>query len=281
MEGFSTISRQDAMEYLAAVRPSRLLSIWNGSVFEKGRKAKVSRHSRGAGPSVDFINYGLKSPSGKLVAVARISPCPYQNRPAISAVGQAAALYTAYLSRMAACGVDANTVIEFVRSYICRFPLDMLEHNPERERKGKSPYAFRYLLSLDDPTASLIEDVRGGVLAQSSAATGRVYIRAGALDAGTTSTRIQPTRWVDDQGKLHSVYASGHNLLPSLKDTETRIVNEGVKRRFVFILAKQGSLEYSAWRRSLPAWVREAQWGERDLGLVQPRLLFTPSLRPA
>jgi hypothetical protein len=54
------------------------------------------------------------------------------------------------------------------------------------------------------------------------------------------------------------------------------IIREGVKHRFLWVLAPKGTLEYAAWRRALPRWVREPEWGENGLGWTQPRLLIQP-----
>jgi hypothetical protein len=273
MEGFSIIKPQAAIEFLNSVRPGRALT-WNGSEFQQGSKVHVTRHSRGGGSSVEYVSYGLFSPGGKLVAVARIAPAPYMNRPAVAAVGEKLAFNTVYLSRQCAVGIDSETLVEFIKEYTSRLRQDLLTHNPARRKRGKSDLDARYLLSLDDPYARVIEGPSGGVLAQSNAATGKVYVKAGALDAGMTNSQQRPTRYIGDDGQLHSIYQNGKNMLPELRLQGARLVNEGQKRRFIFILAVPGTLEYSAWRRTLPAWVHEAVWGENDLGVTQPRLLF-------
>jgi hypothetical protein len=273
MEGFSIIKPQEAIEFLNSVRPGRALT-WNGSEFQQGRKAHVTRHSRGGGSLVEYVSYGLLSPRGKLVAVARITPAPYMNRPAVTAVGDKLACNTVYLSRQCAVGIDGETLVEFIQEYTGRLRQDLLAHNPARQKKGKSDIDARYLLSLDDPYARIIEGAKGGILAQSNAATGKVYVKAGALDAGITKSREQPTRYIGEDGQLHSIYQSGKNLLPELRLKGARLVNEGQKRRFLFILAAPGTLEYAAWRRALPAWVIEPEWGKNDLGVTQPRLLL-------
>ena len=273
MKGFSIIKPRDAIEFLNSVRPGRTL-IWNGSEFQQGSKVQVTRHSRGGGSCVEYVSYGLFSPGGKLVAVARIAPAPYMNRPAVAAVGEKLAFNTAYLSRQCAVGIDSETLVGFIKEYTSRLRQDLLAHNPARRKRGRCDLDIRYLLSLDDPYARVIEGPAGGILAQSNAASGKVYMKAGALDAGTTKSRGQPTRYIGEDGQLHSIYQSGKNLLPELRLQGARLVNEGQKRRFVFVLAAPGTLEYAAWRRALPAWVHEAEWGKNDLGVTQPRLLF-------
>ena len=110
----------------------------------------------------------------------------------------------------------------------------------------------RYLLSLDDPEARL---VRGtvGTLTDSPPFSGSIYARAGALTAGMTNARRQPTRWIDPQsGELRSVYAGGRNLLPELRERGVRLIREGAKRRYVFVLAPEGSPLYASYRAALP-----------------------------
>ncbi len=270
------IPRQEAIAFLAHPQPAWLDKIWTGATL--GRlKVKVPRNRRGPGPSADLINYGAylngkvsASSTRRLVAVLRVAPCPYGNAPAKAALGADLAPHTAYLSRLGAAGISHTDLVAFLQSALARLRSDLRE-------RGKD---YRYLLSLDDPTARLIEmpggfpfdKLRAG-LSGGNGVTGKVYVEAGALDAGATRA-CEPTRYVDNQGRLRSVYQSGKNVAAKAAADGLRLIREGPKRRFVFILAPAGSVEYATWRQALPVWVREPTWGDNGLGWVQPRLLI-------
>ena len=110
-----------------------------------------------------------RNASGKLVAVLRIGCAPHGNAPMIAAVGKDLAQHTAYLMRLAGVGLPADDLVGFVQASTLRFRSDMLVRNPERERKGLPPRDYRYLLSLDDPFARLIESPAWDILAASNA----------------------------------------------------------------------------------------------------------------
>jgi hypothetical protein len=77
---------------------------------------------------------------------------------------------------------------------------------------------------------------------------------------------------VDAAGKLHSIYRCGKNRLDEARERGVQMIQEGEKHRFIWVLAQPGSLEYAAWRKSLPGWVVNPEWG-KNAGFVQPRLL--------
>jgi hypothetical protein len=205
------IPRQDAIDFLTHLQPKWLDRVWTDGVLSNVKK-RLMRNARGAGAKADLINYGLRNANGKLIAVLRIGCAPYGNAPVIAAVGKDLAQHTAYLMRLAGVGLSADDLVGFVQASTLRFRADMLGRNLERERKGLPPRDYRYLLSLDDPCARLIESPAWDILAASNAATGRVYLNAGALDAGVTNTRSSVTRYVDAQGCVRSVYQSGKNV---------------------------------------------------------------------
>jgi len=265
------IPRQEAIDFLTHLQPRWLEKVWVDGMLSSVKK-RLMRNARGAGAKADLINYGLRNTNGKLTAVLRIGCAPYGNAPVIAAVGKDLASHTAYLMRLAGVGLSADDLVEFVQASTLRFRADLLDRN----RDGLSPRDFRYLLSLDDPYARLIESQAWDILTASNAATGRVYLSAGALDAGMTHTRRAATHYVDAQGSIHSVYCSGKNLAAEKAAQGLRVIHEGAKHRFLWVLAPKGSLEYAAWRRALPHWIREPEWGENDLGWIQPRLLVQP-----
>ncbi len=228
-----------------------------------GMKFTTSRHRRGPGAAVDMINYGLVA-GGKPRAVMRIGPAPFGNQPLVSAIGQDLAPHGAYLMRLAGVGISRADLTNFVRSCGYRFRAD------QRRNKGRD---FRYLVSIDDPRGWLIESES---VFEAPAYAGEVYVRAGALFAGYSKTRRQPTRYVNQAGQLCSVYRGGRNIINDLPPG-TRLVESGPKQRFVFVLAPENSPAYRLWRAALPANVVEPQ--DAPYGWVQPRLLA--SLRPA
>lgn len=276
MNPVEVISRAEAISFLSKPAPSRVSRRWNGSGFEKGLKRKLPRHNRGPGAAVDYVNYGLRNQNGKLVAVARIGPAPYGNAPAKAAVSKPLARHTAYLMRQCAVGISRDELQAFIRGYLARFRGDMLARNIGRAQEGKSPFDFRYLLSLDDPQERLIESPRWGVLTEAGAATGKVYIRAGALDAGETSGGKRPVRYLAPDGTLRATYQNGKNHAARLARKGLPLIYESRKRRFVWVLAEPGTPEYVAWRKALPVWVKEPVWGQDGLGWIQPRLLWKP-----
>lgn len=254
------IPRPEAIAFLSKPKSDRIERLWDGVGFSPA-KYKTPRNTRGPGGAVDLLNYGGFSPAGKLVAVLRVGMAPYQNKPAIAAVGKALAPQTAYLMRLAGIGLSHADLVAFVQSAILRLRRDLAE-------RGRD---FRYLFSLDDPTERLIEGA--GVLRLSHAVTGQVYLEAGALHAGVTQARRQGGRYVDG-GQIRSTYQNGKNLTAEITAGGQRIIQEGLKHRFVWVLAPKGTLEYAAWRRALPEWVCEPEWGENGLGWIQPRLLI-------
>ena len=260
MTDVQIIPRQEAIDFLAKPKPTWVERLWDRSGFSAA-KIRGARNARGPGSKVDLINYGLRSPSGKLLTVARIALAPYQNRPAEAAVGKDLAGCTVYLMRLGAIGIEHEALVQFVSDVTLRLRTDLAT-------RGR---AARYLLSLDDPTERLIE---GRVLRCSRGVTGKVYVEAGALHAGTTTSRGQATRYVTSDGQVRSIYQNGVNVAAEVQAQGCQIIHEGAKHRFIWVLAPRGSLEYTAWRRALPAWVREPAWGEDGLGWVQPRLLF-------
>ena len=262
------IPRQEAIDFLTHLQPKWLEKVWVDGVLCSAKK-RLMRNARGAGAKADLVNYGLRNANGRLVAVMRIGCAPYGNAPVIAAVGKELAPRTAYLMRLAGVGLSADELVGFVQAGTLRFRSDMLE----RKRIGLPPRDFRYLLSLDDPFARLIESPAWGILTASNAATGRIYLRSGALDAGMTKSRRSATHYIDAQGNLHSVYCSGKNLATEKAAQGLRIIHERTKHRFLWVLAPKGTLEYAAWRRVLPRWVQEPEWGENGLGWTQPRLL--------
>ncbi len=265
------IPRQEAMDFLTHLQPKWLEKVWIDGVLSNVKK-RLMRNARGAGAKADLINYGLRNANDRIIAVMRIGCAPYGNAPVTAAVGRELAPHTAYLMRLAGVGLSADDLVGFVQACMLRFRADMLERN----RKGLPPRDFRYLLSLDDPYARLIESSAWDILTASNAATGRVYLRAGALDAGMTNARRAATHYIDAQGSIHSVYCSGKNLAAEKAAQGLRVIHEGAKHRFLWVLAPKGTLEYAAWRRALPHWVREPEWGENGLGWTQPRLLVQP-----
>lgn len=248
------IPRTEAIDILSKPVPRRT---WFGLKYQAPHRV-----SRGPGAAVDFINYGLRV-GGKCRAVARIGPAPWGNRPVIAAVGLDLAPYTAYLMRLWGAGIGSADLVAFLRAVTLSFPRDMRRRDPERD--------FRYLLSLDSMAGWLVEGPRW---LESPPVAGRVYHAAGALYAGISHSRAQPTRYIDPAtGQVKSVYKNGRNLSSELRRQQVRFVKDGVKHRFVFILAEPDSPQYAAYRATLPAWVQEYEWGERSLGWIQPRLL--------
>jgi hypothetical protein len=251
------ISRPDAIAFLEAPRP-----VWVDVVGQL-TKTKLVR-GRGPGSVVDVINYGLRNTHGKLVAVMRVGMPPYGGAPAKAAVGEALANKCLYLMRLSAIGISADDLREFVRGAIQRLPADT---------GGR----FHYLLSLDNPDDILI-DGPDGFLAHNRAVTGQVYINSGALHAGITGNRRQATRYVAADGNIKSVYRNGENITADIEALGLRVIREGAKHRFVWVLAAQGP-EYIRLRKLLPAWVTDPRWGE-NVGWTQPRLLFNPFTCP-
>lgn len=264
------VPRDEAIAFLEKPkRGRRMRQIWGGAGWQKGPVRVLKRHNRGAGGKADLINYGLRSPSGSLCAVMRIGLAPYGNAPAKAAVGKDLHQHCAYLMRLSATGISHEELQQFVQDAIGRLRDDLSSRNIIRIRKGKSPHDFRYLLSLDDPNAHLIER-QGLVLTEAPGVAGRIYAETGALFAGWTSPR-RATRYVDDTGQVRSIYKGGKNLTSQLEASGVKVIKEGRKRRYVFVLASEGSLEYAAWRRVLPITVRPPT--QEDLW-VQPRLLL-------
>lgn len=222
-----------------------------------GQLFKTSRHRRGAGAAVDMLNYGLVV-NDKVRAVMRIGPAPFGNQPVKSAVGEALAPDCAYIMRLAGAGISSDDMEAFVNGCLTRCRQDLARRGHDR----------KYLLSLDDPKGWLVE---GRSVFEAPAYAGAVYQKCGALSAGFSKTSRQPTRYVDPNGDIKSVYNGGRNIINSLPPG-SRLVDAGPKRRFVFVLAPVGSLEYKAWRSVLPAWVVELE-KDPTLGYVQPRLL--------
>jgi len=131
---------------------------------------------------------------------------------------------------------------------------------------------FRYLLSLDDSRERLIEAPHWGVLSEASAATGKVYLQAGALDAGETTGGKRPVRYIAADAALRAIYQNGRNHAARLSQEGHTLIYEGRKRRFVWVLAERGTLEFAAWRKALPAWVKEPEMG----GETPVRVLVVP-----
>ncbi len=255
------ISRKDAIAFLDKPQSSvRTLLMWNGENFGKGVKRKLPRHPRGGGPAVDYVNYGMRNANNKLVAVLRIAPTPYGNAPAISAVGSEAAPYTAYLSRLMAVGISTEDLVLFVKSCVNRLHKDLA-------RNGRD---IRYLLSLDDPEGRLIE-TSFAILSESQGAAGKTYISAGALNAGQTRKRKQAIRYITPEGDIRSIYQSGKNI--SAAAVGLPQITEGIKHRFVWVLADPLTPEYKIWRSALPTHIKTPIWGDDGLGWIQPRLL--------
>lgn len=265
------VPRDEAIEFLQKPRAEWV------DVVGRAVKAKIVR-GRGAGGAVDLINLGMRNENDRLVAVMRVGMAPYGGAPAVAAVGRNLASYCAYLMRLSAIGIDTETLRQFVRSAIERLPKDLAERGRE----------FRYLLSLDNPDEILIDGL-GGILAHNRAVTGKVYVDAGALHAGMTTTRRHATRYITPEGEVMSIYRNGKNIAADMEKRGCRVIVEGQKNRFLFVLAPTGSPQYAAWRRALPSWVTEPVWGENNLGWVQPRMLTdlinlrkeTPKYEPA
>ncbi|MBE7556808.1 MAG: hypothetical protein HS126_37675 [Anaerolineales bacterium] len=248
------IPRTEAIDILSKPVPRRT---WFGRKYQAPHRV-----SRGPGAAVDFINYGLRV-NGKCRAVARIGPAPWGNRPVMAAVGPDLAPYTAYLMRLWGAGIGSDDLVAFLRDITLSFPRDMRCRDPERD--------FRYLLSLDSMAGWLIEGPRW---LESPPVAGRIYYTAGALYAGVSRSRAQPTRYIDPAtGQVKSVYKNGRNFSSELRRQQVRFVKDGAKHRFVFILTEPDSPQYAAYRAALPAWVQEYEWGEQGLGWIQPRLL--------
>lgn len=252
------ITRQEAIAFLATPRP-----VW---VDVAGRltKTKLVR-GRGPGGAVDVVNYGLRNARGKLVAVMRVGMPPYGGAPAKAAVGNELATGCLYLMRLSAIGISAEDLREFVASAIRQLPGDT---------QGK----YHYLLSLDNPDDILIDGL-SGFLSHSQAVTGQVYLDTGALYAGSTQARRQATRFVAKDGAIRSVYRNGKNLTAEVQANGERIITEGAKQRFLWVLAPPGSREYARRRAALPAWVTNPVWGE-NVGWKQPRLLSKLQFQP-
>lgn len=253
------IDRPTAMRFLGKEVRTR-------DVF--GLKITTSRHRRGPGAAVDLANYGLIV-GGKPRAVIRFAPAPFGNAPVIAAIGKPLAQHGAYLMRLAGVGISAEELVAFVRASLLKFRSDQL-------RKERD---FRYIVSLEEPKGWLIDGIK---TFEAPAYAGKVYQKAGALSAGRSKTKTQPTRWVDQAGQVHSVYRGGQNLHQAGQLPEgARLVESGPKQRYVFVLAPENSLEYRVWRAALPAQV-VALAEDEALNLLQPRLLadLIPDLPP-
>jgi len=127
---------------------------------------------------------------------------------------------------------------------------------------------FRYLLSLDDRTETLLY-LGGGKDICNTAASGKTYIESGALYGGLTKSK-SGARYILN-GEVRSTYKSGKTVSrEELKNKGARIILENQKHRFIWILAAKGSREYSEWRLLLPRTVitpiAKSEW-------MQPRLL--------
>lgn len=243
------ISRQAAIDFLNTPRP-----VWV-EVAGKLTKAKLVR-GRGAGGAVDVINYGLHNARGKLVAVMRVGMPPYGGAPARAAMGRELAARCLYLMRLSAIGISADDLRSFVTSAIQRLPKDT---------NGR----FQYLLSLDSPDDILIDGPQG-FLSATRAATGQVYQDAGALHAGTTSKRQHATRYISPDGSIKSIYRNGENIAGKVSSQGLRVIQEGIKHRFLWVLA--AGPEYARLRKMLPAWVKDP----KPESWTQPRLLIRP-----
>lgn len=251
------IPRQEAISILSKPTYRR---DWFGNKY-----LSPYRNSRGPGPAADHINYGLQV-QGKCRAVIRIGKAPWGNRPVVGAIGADLANHCAYLSRLWGAGISSTDLADFIKQANLHFPYDMLVRRPGRE-------VYRYLLSLDSMSGWLIENPQGGIF-ESPPIAGRIYHTAGALYAGTTKSMTRPTRYVTNDGQIRSLYQDGRTLKAELQQQPgVRLVDDGPKHRFVFILAEEGSLQYAAYRNVLPPWVQAFEWGEGSLGWIQPRLL--------
>ena len=212
---------------------------------------------------MDLICYGMRNENGKLTGVVRIGLAPYQNRPAVAAVGPDLAGYTLYLQRQAAIGVSHDDLVAFILWYTRQLRADILAGNDRRIAHGKAALDPRYLLSLDDPQALAIEGAELGII-EAGSATGRCYIDAGALPAGHTKAQRRPTRWVDEKGEIRSVYQCGKSILPELVQSGARLISEGQK------IASCGSLERPALWNMPPGGgpclhgCRNRDWGKKD-----------------
>lgn len=242
------INRQEAKTFLLKPKYRQILG---------GIKIRTTRHNRGPGGAGDLINYGLVS-HGKILGVMRIGPAPFGNQPVIAAIGRDLAPYASYIMRLNAIGISKDDLEEFVKVCLARFRGDM-------QTRGRD---LRYLVSLDDPKGWLID---GAHIFESGPCAGHIYQKCGALSAGHSKTRTQPTQWVNGSGELRSIYNQGKNIINDLP-SDARLINAGPKQRFVFVLAPRGSVEYSAWRRALPRHVVELEQ-DQNLNWVQPRLL--------
>jgi hypothetical protein len=67
-----------------------------------------------------------------------------------------------------------------------------------------------------------------------------------------TNARCAATHYIDAQGSIHSVYSSGKNLAVENTSGRLPIIYEGAKNRFLWVLAPNGTLEYTTWRLVLP-----------------------------
>jgi len=251
------IPRPEAIAFLEKPR-----SDWVQRMTDAGlvpAKFKTPRNARGAGGHVDLINFGGYL-NGKLVVVMRIGMAPYQNKPVVAALGQALAPFTCYLMRLAGIGLAHDDLVRFVESALALLRPTLLS-------RGRD---FRYLLSLDDPTERLIEG--DTFLRCSHAVTGQVYAEAGALYAGMTRTHKHGGRFVDEQGHIRSTYQNGENIVSQVRASGQRIIGEGAKHRFVWVLAPKDSHEYALWRAALPSRVVKPIMSE-NVGWVQPRML--------
>lgn len=235
--------------------------------FGRSKYKAPHRVSRGPGAAVDFINYGLRV-GGKCRA-------PWGNRPVIAAAGPDLASYTAYLMRLWGAGIGSNDLVAFLQAITLCFPRDMRRRDPNRD--------FRYLLSLDSMAGWLSAKplkVEAPRRLESPPVAGRIYHTAGALYAGVSRSQDRPTRYIDPAtGQVKSVYQNGRNISSELRRQQVRFVNDGLKHRFVFVLAEPDSPRYAAYRAALPAWVQAYDWGEQSLGWIQPRLLCDLSRR--
>ncbi|MCG3207284.1 MAG: hypothetical protein FOGNACKC_00884 [Anaerolineae bacterium] len=244
------VKRQQAVDFLGKLVLTR-------TVF--GQKIKTTRHRRGPGGAGDLLNYGLEV-DGKIRAALRIGPAPFGNKPVIAALGRELAGHGAYVMRLAGAGISGGDLETFARLALMQFRQDML-------RQGRD---FRYLVSLDDPKGWMIT---GQSVFEAPAYAGVIYQKLGALSAGMSKTRRQPTRFVDADGRLRSIYHNGRNLLKTGElPAGCRLVDSGPLQRFVMVLAEPGSLQYRAWRAALPPWVIELE-SDPALNWVQPRLL--------
>ena len=240
------ITDKQAREFLTKIRSTR-----RGFLNMKYHQA----HPRGPGSNSAILNYGWYQ-NDKLIAVARLTPVPYGKSVAAAVVGASNAAYTIYLQREFAVGIYHQELVEFIQQYTQRI----------RSDTGKD---YRYLISLDDP--SEIRFTFRGSDWCASAATGKTYLESGALYAGKTKSQ-GPGRYILD-GKMGNLYQGGKNhKVEELRQKGARIIHEGRKDRYLWVLAPKGSILYHAFRSVLPKNVIEIEPGSI---WVQPRLLIT------